>query len=77
MKEINVYCIATHKDLFRPGVLSKVIGFKMAQPSAILKPRLCFKIKFLDGKIDWLPLSDLGVTYKIAPYIELLEEQKL
>jgi len=68
----NAYLMATHKDLFRPYSIAKVITIEMIQPEQDLPFRLCVKFEYVDESVDWLPLSDLGRTYVIDSYNKLL-----
>ena len=75
MKKEDVYLIAINENLFRPHIPAKIIGVKQIKPSDDLMPRLCYSVKYSDGKRDWLPISDFGKTYKICTFNEIIKNQ--
>ena len=66
MKIETLYIVATHKDRFRPGELSIIIGIKMITPSNDLPPRIGYQIQFDDGIIDYVPIKEEVKTYEIG-----------
>jgi hypothetical protein len=60
--------ISTHG--FREGEPARITGAKICTPSG-LPPRLCFIIKYSDGKIDEVPLCDLDKAYVVKTLREI------
>ena len=76
MKNEDVYLVATNKNLFRAGIPAKIIKVVMVTQGNELSPRLCYQVRFSDGKKDWVPISDWGNSYKIITFSEILTNLK-
>ncbi len=57
MKNYPVLIRWVHPFGFRSGQWADITGVSMAKPND-LEPRLCFTVKYEDGVIDSIPISD-------------------
>jgi hypothetical protein len=60
------YVIALSPDLYRYKEISEIIGVKFVTPDHNLEMRMCYRIEFPDGEIDYIPCSDVDKSYKIV-----------
>lgn len=59
MKQEKVYYIAKDTSNFRPGHPALVKGIRMCTPDSLgAEPRLCYKLQYIDGVIDYTPIGD-------------------
>lgn len=54
----DVYIIGVHPDIFRGKEPRRIIGMKMVTPEG-LWTRLCYHVRFEDGKEDYIPVIEL------------------
>ncbi len=62
---INPYC-------YRSGEPSEIIDVIIYTPKHNSPQRLCYKIKFFDGAIDYIPSTEVGHNYKIITFANLV-----
>jgi hypothetical protein len=63
MKEQKAFLIGIHPYSFREGEPAEIIGVSFCTPDG-LEERLCYKIRYNDGKEDFVAVSDTK-NYKI------------
>jgi len=76
MKTEKIFIIGTHKDSFRSGELSEIIGVKNVSPSFKHDWRLCYEVEFTDGVVDYIPVSEIGYNYRIVKASAILIDWK-
>lgn len=69
----KVYLIGTHHYCFRHGIPSEIIGVVMGKPDKNSKPRLAYKVEFSDGVVDFVPVSEIDINYKIVTFTDILK----
>ncbi|MEI6057695.1 MAG: hypothetical protein WCQ60_01845 [bacterium] len=57
----KAFLVGIHPYAFRPGTPAEIIGVYFATPKGH-KTRPCYRIRFSDGKKDWVPLSEIHGT---------------
>ena len=55
------------RSAFRAGELSEIIGVEVVTPIG-MEPRPCFKCKYEDGFIDFIPICDVFNNHGIMLY---------
>ncbi len=58
MKIQDAYLKGVSPYFFRTGETAKIVGTKIVTPENST-PRLCFKVRYSDGLIDYVALQDL------------------
>jgi hypothetical protein len=59
MKVEKVYLVGVHRYCFRAGERCEVVALENVQPDEEHDWRLAYKVKYDDGKTDWVALSDI------------------
>lgn len=59
------YLVGVHEWAFRPGEAAEILRVVMVTPEPN-EPRPCFEVRYKDGKIDYVPLSELESAYAIV-----------
>ena len=59
IETIKPFVVGKHRYSFRPNESAEVIGAIMVRPNRDIKPRLCLKIKYADGFVDYMPIANL------------------
>lgn len=57
MPESTAYLVGIHHYSFRAGIPARIVGVAFGTPEGCRR-RLCYKIKFRDGRVDSVPVSD-------------------
>jgi len=57
-KQGEVFLVGKHPYSYRKGEKALILGVKMVTPEEA-EPRVCFEIKFEDGAVDLVPLSEV------------------
>lgn len=60
LKIETAYLKAVGRNTFRPGELAEILGVVTVTPPSAT-PRVCFKLQYADGIIDYTPLSDIDL----------------
>jgi hypothetical protein len=63
MKIGKSYYVGTNENSFRSSEPAEIISILTCYPEKDI-PRVCFEVKYADGKIDYCPVSDVE-NYKI------------
>jgi hypothetical protein len=66
------YLVGVHRYCFRAGVPAEITGVKMCQPSVMADYRFGYEIEFSDGKTDIVPVSEIGIHWKMITFLEIL-----
>lgn len=72
----RVLCVGTHSYSFRAGEPAEVIGVVMAAPGD-RERRPCFRIRFDDGKEDFVSIFAAPGSKTKNPHIELIDDEDL
>lgn len=64
MNQQKAFLVGTHRNSFRFGEYSEIIGVVFITPEGH-KPRACYHVRFNDGVEDFTPISDSG-NYEIV-----------
>ncbi len=57
LKRRVAYLVNVHRHSFRPGEPAKIVGVFIVTPPGTNIPRPCFRVRFRDGKVDYVPVS--------------------
>jgi len=59
MKESKLYMKSVHPYAYKreDGELPEVTGVVMFQPKPTMKKRICYKVEYKDGFVDYVPLN--------------------
>lgn len=65
----KAFLVATNLGFFRAGEAAEIVGVEFVTPKGH-DSRACYRVRFHDGKVDWVPLSDTQ-NFKIISEGEL------
>jgi hypothetical protein len=67
------YAVGIHRYCFRAGELSLVIGIGFAWIKRGIKEwRLVYEIEFSDGEKDTIPVSEVGIHWKLIKFSDII-----
>jgi hypothetical protein len=59
----NIYIKSHDQHSFRCGEWAKITGLIFIQPNSNLTKRICYKLLFEDGAVDFWPVYDSSTLY--------------
>lgn len=72
----KAYFVGTHPYHNKSGVPAEIVGVNIITPDGkngeILKPRLCYHIRWHDQTEDWVAVTD-DKTYEIIGFKDILD----
>jgi hypothetical protein len=67
----KAYYVGTHRYSLNAGIPAEIIGVVLATPTG-LDQRLCYHVRWSDGKEDWTPVHDTK-AYEIISFNDILK----
>lgn len=65
MQCLSLRIRGTHRYSFRSGEWAALVGYVMVIPDDSNEPRQAFMVRYNDGTVDYIPVSDAN-NYEIA-----------
>jgi len=73
VKAKKLFLVGTHHDSFRAGETAEIVGTSMVTPPGEnSEPRPCFKVRFDDGRVDFVPIFAAPGSNEKNPHYELI-----
>lgn len=76
IKEKTAYIVGLHPYSYNSGKRAMIVGVRLIKPSKNLDWRPCFMVSHTNGKIDYIPISEIGTNYKIVTKSEKIKAIK-
>ena len=74
--EINLskktaYVVGVHPHCFRRGEPAEVINVCNISPGGGFGSRMCYEVKYLDGFVDYVAISDIAENYNMGTFDDM------